>query len=236
MTLAAPQAGQRHSVTALFASRQDIDKAKADLVAAGFPESDITILEGYAAMVEAKPPRPQSVLTSLLNIFVFMPENDRASVEEALRRGAIALGVRSDPSHYERAVDILDRDGAIDLDERQLDWARETAPQPRAATDIRPAAAAGAADAEAIAHPDFRERIGVGTASMMVGMDPAPAHAEPEDEAAAPASEAGPADAAPAANAGAPEAAIPRDPPQRRRVRSYAGSSDDIPRGLDPAI
>jgi hypothetical protein len=176
----------RHSVTALFDSREEVDKAIADLTQAGFAERHLSVAEGAEAMVMAKPPREEGLLTTLLNIFVFMPKDDRSSVEEALRRGAFALTVRARPDDYEHAIDILDRDGAIDLDERQLVWARDAAPLPTAEPEWLPTASPVFAEHEIhdplvnpAASADVRERIGVGTAGMMAGIDPARPQAEP---------------------------------------------------------
>jgi len=114
---------EHHSVTAFFDQAAAAEKAKADLLRAGYSDSDITLVPGAeAAATASAPAQHQSILKSLLNIFVFMPSEDQLTYAEALRRGGMALVVRTGVGGYERAIDILDRDGAVDLDERQTSW------------------------------------------------------------------------------------------------------------------
>ena len=74
---------------------------------------------------------------------LFMPEEDRYSYAEGLRRGGYLLTVRTDTANYDRVVEILDRDGAVNLDERESSWrnegwtgytGRDAWPSPRRAT------------------------------------------------------------------------------------------------------
>ena len=231
MDRASGTAPSRQTVTAFFESRAEADHAKADLIAAGFPEADIQVVAGEAAQAKAEPHKDVGLFQALLDIFVFMPTDDRATYEEGLRRGGIALAVHTAPEGYERAIDILDRDGAVNLDERETAWGAEgwapAARKPTTPDDARfegqqrhdPLVAGGA-------NRDVRERIGVGTADFGAGMDLAPASA---------------------VSPGPERTAIPGEDTQsvtarrdtehgRGRVRSYIGSVADIPTGVDPAI
>lgn len=176
----------QYRVLATFETRTDAERARADLLAAGFPAGDI----GMRAEVESMPdtrPREQNILGTLLDIFVFMPPRDRLTYEEALRRGGTVLAVRTDAKGYKRAMDILDRDGAIDLDEREASWQETRRISADAGTDV-----GGLPSAEEVAfaragrhdplvnpsaNPDMRERIGVGTSDMTVGTDIDPPNA-----------------------------------------------------------
>ena len=222
----------RQTVTAFFETRAAADQARADLLSAGFTGSDIQLVEGEAAQEKAQPPKDVGFFQALLDIFVFMPTDDRATYAEGLKRGGIALAVQTSPDSYERAIDILDRDGAVDLDERETAWKAEGwAPSPAA----RPASA----DTQAFegqqkhdpligtdANRDVRERIGVGTSDFGAGMDLAP------ESAVAP---------------GPERTAIPGEESEsvtarrdtdhgRTRVRSYIGSVGGMPTGVDPSI
>ena len=117
--------GGRHSVTAFFDQREAAEKARADLLAAGFPAADVVFVPGAEAAAGVGPAHHQGILKSLLDIFVFMPPRDQLTYAEGLRRGGMALVVRTGPDDYERAIDILDRDGAVDLDERESSWKAE---------------------------------------------------------------------------------------------------------------
>jgi uncharacterized protein (TIGR02271 family) len=56
---------------------------------------------------------------------MFLPAEDRYAYAEGLRRGGFVLSVRSDDTNYTRVVDILDRDGAVDLDKQEASWRGE---------------------------------------------------------------------------------------------------------------
>lgn len=229
----ATEAPSRQSVTAFFETRGEADHAKADLLSAGFPKADIQVLTGEAARREAEPRRDVGVVRALLDIFVFMPEDDRATYQEGIARGGVALAVHTDAAGYERAIDILDRDGAVNLDEREAVWKGEgwtpsKTPPTGASADARAFEADQRHDplVDAGATGDVRERIGVGTSDPGVGMDLAPA------SAAAP---------------GPERTEIPGEDAQsvtarrdtdhgRTRVRSYIGSVAGMPTGVDPSI
>jgi hypothetical protein len=228
----------RQTVTAFFESQAEADKARADLLAAGFPEADIHLVQGGEAQEVAEPHQDVGIFRALLNIFVFMPESDRASYEEGLRRGGVALAVHTGQDRYERAIDILDRDGAVDLDERETSWRSDgwspTGANPTSAgtrptsADTATFEAAQGHDAlvSAGANQDVRERIGTGTADPGAGLDLAP----------------------PSAVSPGPErTSIPGEESQsvtsrrdiahgRSRVRSYVGTVADMPTGVDPSI
>ena len=198
-----------HCVTAVFDSDADARKAQADLVARGFPASDIEIGAGGVGgqVAEQAPPR-EGLLSTLLGIFVFMPAQDRMTYEEAMRRGGVALSVRTGPERYKEAIDILDRDGAVDIEEREQSWIKDgwsPGAPPRSPTELDRTHPHDPL-VNASANNDVRERIGTGTADMTAGTDIDP-----------------------------PSAASPglRDTSHgRRRVRSYVSSSQD----LDPSI
>jgi len=56
---------------------------------------------------------------------LFMPEEDRHTYAEGLRRGGYLVTVHVDDAHYTRALDILDDEGTINLDERAESWRSE---------------------------------------------------------------------------------------------------------------
>ena len=114
-------------MTAFFDQRAAAEKARADLLQAGYPEQDVVLVPGAEAAAAAAAPEShhQSIFKSILDIFVFMPSEDQLTYAEGLRRGGMALMVRTGPEGYERAIDILDRDGAVNLDERETAWKSE---------------------------------------------------------------------------------------------------------------
>ena len=56
---------------------------------------------------------------------MFMPDEDRATYAEGLRRGGYVVCVRTDAAHYEKAIDILDDEGTIDIEQRSAAWRNE---------------------------------------------------------------------------------------------------------------
>jgi uncharacterized protein (TIGR02271 family) len=52
----------------------------------------------------------------------FLPDEDRHTYAEGLRRGGYLVTVRTDDAHYERVLHILDDEGTIDMDERAASW------------------------------------------------------------------------------------------------------------------
>lgn len=229
--------GEHHSVTAFFDEANLAEKSRADLIRAGYPESDVALVPGAEAAVtgSAAPSAPhQSILKSLLDIFVFMPSEDRLTYAEGLRRGGMALVVRTGPEGYERAIDILDRDGAVDLDERQSSWSGDATqggagPRPGSPGSSEQAGFERANRHDPLvntaANSDVRERIGVGTSDMTVSTDPAPPNAATESGR----SETG--------ERGPEIPTARRDVSHgRSRVRSYIAGPSGMPGGIDPQI
>lgn len=112
------------SVNALFDTRAHAETARQDLIAAGI-QNDAIALIGEGDIVEPAdasddPAESGGFWDALKSLF--MPEEDRHQFAEGVRRGGITVSVRTDTSNHDRVVDILDRDGAIDLDERQESW------------------------------------------------------------------------------------------------------------------
>ncbi len=223
-----PKRDSRHSVTAFFDDRTHADRARADLLAAGFRDEDIVLkaVEQTAAETVSRSHR-EGVLRSLIDIFVFMPPPDQLTYAEALQRGGVALAVRTPSEGYERAIDILDRDGAVNLDEREAAWRSEVGmPAPAVPREGGPGSSEQAAfEADnrhdplvnPAANRDVRERIGTGTANMAAATDPAP-----ESAAITP---------TPVSSA-----AVRDTTHGRERVRSYIDGTDAMPPGTDPQI
>jgi hypothetical protein len=196
------------TVTAFFDTQDAADKARSDLVAAGITPDSITVAGGMGG--DRVSDAEEGGFWHALKEF-FIPDEDRYTYAEGLRRGGFALSVRTSETNYDRALDILDADGAVDIDEREKGWRDEGwtgyagRPDPIQDTIVRARADAGTAgfgaslagedgyapnanltltgttEAETRAdpsrvgtgagspgelNPDFRERIGSGTASM----------------------------------------------------------------------
>lgn len=120
LTTGLPTEGGRdvpRSVTAFFDTRDQAEAAQRDLVAAGVAAEAVQVAAGDAA---AAPAHSHGFWESLKDVFV--PDRDRHVYAEGLRRGGIAVSVRTDAASHDRVLEILDRDGAVDMDEREAGW------------------------------------------------------------------------------------------------------------------
>jgi uncharacterized protein (TIGR02271 family) len=119
-------AGTRRTITAFFDNRRDADEAVERLVQAGIPRSGINVVAGAQGSQAASVSREGEGFgfwEALKDLF--LPDEDRATYAEGLRRGGFVVTVQVEPAQYERAIDILDDEGTVDLDERAAGWRRE---------------------------------------------------------------------------------------------------------------
>jgi uncharacterized protein (TIGR02271 family) len=114
------------TVSAFFDNRQDAEDAIDRLVEAGIPEQNARLVPGNESdRTSGDTGEEHRGFFSALADF-FMGDEDRQSYAEGLRRGGF-LVVVSDlaDANYDRAVDILDDEGAIDFDAREESWRSE---------------------------------------------------------------------------------------------------------------
>jgi uncharacterized protein (TIGR02271 family) len=112
------------TLTAFFDTRGAADQAISDLEAAGIPRQHIHRAEGgTTGTASTSSTGNTGFLASLKDMF--MPEEDRHGYAEGLQRGGYLISVRAEEANYTRVMDILDRDGAVDMDEREASWRKE---------------------------------------------------------------------------------------------------------------
>lgn len=56
---------------------------------------------------------------------MLIPEEDRATYSEGMHRGGTTVIVTVDEAHVERAADILEEHGSVNMDEREESWRQE---------------------------------------------------------------------------------------------------------------
>lgn len=112
-----------HSRTlpATFDTKAAADKAVRDLAWAGTSREHISLI-GSGTTSAKTTGGEKGFLDSSMDFF--MPEEDRAYAN-GLRRGGHLVSVRSDEAKYTKVMDILDTDGAIDLDACEASWRSE---------------------------------------------------------------------------------------------------------------
>ncbi len=119
--------GASSTLTAFFDSRTDAQEAASRLRDLGIPDSSIRLVgDETRAVGETYERRDEDKgFWESLSDF-FFPEEDRATYAEGLRRGGTLLTVTSIPSAlYDRALDILDDEGSVDVDDRATSWRSE---------------------------------------------------------------------------------------------------------------
>jgi hypothetical protein len=92
-----------------------------DLVAAGIVRDQISVA-GTGAFGTTPTSGDRSFWEELKDLF--LPAEDRYAYG-GLRRGGVVVSVRTEETSYERVLEILDREGAVDLDKQQASWREE---------------------------------------------------------------------------------------------------------------
>ena len=111
------------TITAFFDTREAAQRASDDLVAAGIPQRHIRLTEGGQTGTATTASTGEKGFWDELKD-LFLPDEDRYGYAEGLRRGGFLLSVKADEAMYTQVVDVLDRDGAINMDEREASWRR----------------------------------------------------------------------------------------------------------------
>jgi uncharacterized protein (TIGR02271 family) len=110
------------NATAYFETSAAADAAVNDLVAAGIVRDQIRV-SGAGAFGTTPTSGDRSFWEELKDLF--LPAEDRYAYAEGLRRGGVLVSVRTEESDYERVLEILDRDGAVDFDKQEASWREE---------------------------------------------------------------------------------------------------------------
>jgi len=106
-------------IIGFYQSREQAERIKDELVAAGFDRSDITIYDRSGHKEES------SFWESIKQAFGAADENDRELYAEAARRGAVAVGLDYDSDDDpQKAVAIMSK-GAMDLDQQSTQWRQQ---------------------------------------------------------------------------------------------------------------
>ena len=125
-------AATRRTVTAFFDHRADAEDAASRLQSAGVSRDSIRLMPGDERDSDesAGTPPASSLGDASVGFFeslrdLFLPDEDRHTYAEGLRRGGYLISVNATDAEYERVLDILDDEGTIDMDERADSWRAE---------------------------------------------------------------------------------------------------------------
>ncbi len=109
-------------ITAFFDTRADAQRASDSLTSLGVSAHQIQITEGAsdpdgaATAAHAEMGFWESLKS------MFLPAEDHHSYAEGLRRGGYLLSANVEPEVYDRAVEVVDSGGAVNMDERESTW------------------------------------------------------------------------------------------------------------------
>jgi uncharacterized protein (TIGR02271 family) len=114
------------TLSAFFDSEAEASRAIDRLVQAGVSRNDVRLVPGSESdtPVQNRSEQHSGFFGSLAEFF--FPEEDRYSYAEGLSRGGYLVVVNNlSASLHDTALDILDDEGSIDLDEREASWRSE---------------------------------------------------------------------------------------------------------------
>ncbi len=111
------------TITALFDHRADAEAAEQRLQAANIDADHIRIQDksstGYNETGHSTHDEP-GLWGSIKN--AFLPDEDRHTYEEGVRRGGVLLTVDVDEDHVDDAVRVLEEAETVDIDDRSQQW------------------------------------------------------------------------------------------------------------------
>ena len=119
---ASPHGGS-NTITAFFDDRSEADAAVERLIEAGIPRSSVQVIADSST--ETTTTHESKGFWAYLGE-LFLADDDRTTYAEGIRRGGYLITVANYPFDlHDTALDILDDEGSIDLDERAKAWESE---------------------------------------------------------------------------------------------------------------
>lgn len=115
-------------ITAMFDTRAEADAAADHLVReVGLHRSAVQVHGGEADAGAARTPASAAAGANDVTFWsalrdLFVPDEDRPTYAEGLRRGSFLVTAEVEDAQLERAMDVLESHGAVDLDTREAQW------------------------------------------------------------------------------------------------------------------
>jgi uncharacterized protein (TIGR02271 family) len=147
-------------VTAIYDSKDDAQQAKQRLLELGVADEHVQILnENPSGAPDTESTVEHKGLWASIKE-MFIPDEDRRTFEESIRRGGFLLVASVEADHADAAIEALEGTNAVDLDRRQDQWKAEGSAG-REPAPVGPPLATDQADAEQTI-PVVEERLRVG--------------------------------------------------------------------------
>ncbi|WP_043838696.1 DUF2382 domain-containing protein, partial [Muricoccus aerilatus] len=113
------------TITAMFDNRAHADAAVSQLSSQlGLASGQVQVLAGETSSsgtaTSASSSGETGFWASLKDLFV--PDEDRTAYAEGIRRGNYVVSAQVDESKLDQAMDILEHNGAVDLDAQEEEW------------------------------------------------------------------------------------------------------------------
>lgn len=124
-TTTGTQTSSSQIVTAFFDDRSEAQAAVDRIVRAGVSPADIKLVAGAdtATTTTTTSTHERGFFESLGDLF--MPDEDRHTYAEGLRRGGYLVSVPTTYENRDTILDILDDEGTVDMDQREASWRSE---------------------------------------------------------------------------------------------------------------
>ncbi|MGG5888903.1 YsnF/AvaK domain-containing protein [Falsiroseomonas sp. HC035] len=121
----------QRTLTAMFDTRAEAERAAGTLRGLGLGAENIRMHQaeadsgqgGTVATSAAGRREDRGFFGAIADLF--MPDEDRATYSEGLRRGATLLLAEVDETRMHQAMDAMEAAGAVDLDAREADWRQQ---------------------------------------------------------------------------------------------------------------
>lgn len=113
------------TITAMFSVRAAADRAVSELTRElGIGSGQVQV---YAAETASSGTATSATATSDTGFWaslkdLFVPDEDRTAYAEGIRRGNYVVSAQVDETMLDRAMDILEHNGALDLDAQEAEW------------------------------------------------------------------------------------------------------------------
>jgi uncharacterized protein (TIGR02271 family) len=109
------------TITAMFDDRAEAERAvEALATTVGLDRSAIRMEAGSGASAASETAEDTGFFASLKDLFV--PDEDRYAYAEGLRRGSVLVTAQVEEARIDHAMDVLEQHGAVDLDQREVEW------------------------------------------------------------------------------------------------------------------
>jgi uncharacterized protein (TIGR02271 family) len=115
-----------HTVSAFYDSYDEAEAAATRLRSLGVPDAQIRLTQGREAEGHGAGDTGEDKGFFAMLGELFFPDDDRSAYAEGLSRGGHLLTVTNvSEDQYDAVIDILDDEGAVDMDERTASWREE---------------------------------------------------------------------------------------------------------------